>query len=384
MSPTGQGPGVVRGSGVVLKRPDRTPSTSSTPPGSGNTHEGLGSTTTSPLNAVPFSPGRDAAPPKRVSTPELTSGPRSTYAPLTDIHNCYRALQQSVNYLIQSQTGLLPNPGYPGYEEDNTEFGFTGTTVASEYENLPLRVGQPPANAVPQVTDFRLPCSSSAAVWPTDLIHTSATGVRRSLSRRNRVDRKRQSTASLDSALQRWDDSQTETPQLKQRSFRGPKSSTVAYSTQKTFPFKSCADAPDTLRLSSTLDRNIVASGDSGLQSYSASLSQSDRKSHPAIPIEQIAQLAHNYRTQSFRTGSASVPEPASPTGSGSCHSATNGWCATRRPQLLPEPIRLVHPGSGDATANIDSDARGGVPVRAMNPLNRTYDFSAQNGPQIL
>ncbi|TPP56988.1 hypothetical protein FGIG_04484 [Fasciola gigantica] len=381
-SPAPAGSGTRRGPGVALERPDRSPSNSSTPPTAGTIPDGLAVTTSSSsLTASLFRAvdGDQLSSPKPCSSSELHSRPRSTYAPLSDIHNCYRALQQSMNYLIQSQTGLLPDAEYAGYnnnDDDSNTIAFDLPAVSSfntEYGNLPVRIGQTSGAVgvhLTHVTDCRVPCSS-AAVWPPDLTHKNSTGVRRSLSRQNRADRQRQSTASLDSALHRWDDSQTEIPQLKQRSFRGPKSGRIN-STQKAFH-----EYSETWRLSSALDQNAMASGDFGLQSYSTSLSQPDRKSHQTITMDQLNQLAQTYRSQSLRTGFASVPEPASPTGSGSSP-VTNGWCSTRRPQPLPDMNLSVPPTSGDVPTT------GTHPMRAMNPLNRTYDFSAQNGPQVL
>ncbi|KAF6778085.1 hypothetical protein AHF37_03452 [Paragonimus kellicotti] len=180
------------GVSVGLPRPERSPSSSI----SSSATSSSNASTRVRVNSATFDGQFSVKPHAGVDTPVTCHADQmSTYAPLTDIHNCYRALQQSVNYLIQSQNEPFTN----------TEASHAFALVNSVQTNTLSTV-----SVQQQSSDiaFRAHCSMSAnnrltspaaAIWPSD---TSTDSLRNALTRRRRHNRRHQSTASLDSALQ--------------------------------------------------------------------------------------------------------------------------------------------------------------------------------------
>ncbi|KAF5402839.1 hypothetical protein PHET_03559 [Paragonimus heterotremus] len=189
---TSQSSARFRGVSVGLPRPERSPSSSI----SSSTTSGSDASARVRVNSATFGGQCSVKPYASVDTPVTYHADQmSTYAPLTDIHNCYRALQQSVNYLIQSQNEPFTNT------EASHAFALVNSLQASTL---------PTVSVHQQLSDtaFRTHCSmftnnrltsTAAAIWPSETLTDS---LRDALIRRRRHNRRHQSTASLDSALQ--------------------------------------------------------------------------------------------------------------------------------------------------------------------------------------
>ncbi|CAL8106398.1 unnamed protein product [Calicophoron daubneyi] len=186
----------VTGTSVALRLPDRSPSSISSP----------SSSPSSTTNNVSKNRGREFENLTNEATSPPTGGDISgplSYAPLTDIHNCYRALQESVNYLLQSQTGSLQTS-----QIDQSCNLVSSAQPGEENVAMPIRIScfsdrsaglyKHSADVAPTTTDARL-ASPGAAIWPSDMSEC----LRHPLtSRRAHQDRRHNSTASLDTALQ--------------------------------------------------------------------------------------------------------------------------------------------------------------------------------------
>ncbi|KAA3680404.1 uncharacterized protein DEA37_0005310 [Paragonimus westermani] len=188
---TNQSSARLSGASVGLPRPERSPSSSI----SSSATYGSSASARVRVNSATFDEQFSVNPHASVDTPVIYhANQMSTYAPLTDIHNCYRALQQSVNYLIQSQNEPFTNT------EASHAFALVNSVQTS---TLPtVSVHQQPSDIA-----FQTHCSMSAnnrltspaaAIWPSDTLTDS---LRNALTRRHRHNRRHQSTASLDSAL---------------------------------------------------------------------------------------------------------------------------------------------------------------------------------------
>ncbi|KAF8566809.1 hypothetical protein P879_04864 [Paragonimus westermani] len=193
---TNQSSARLSGVSVGLPRPERSPSSSI----SSSATSGSSASARVRVNSATFDEQFSVKPHATVDTPVISHpNQMSTYAPLTDIHNCYRALQQSVNYLIQSQNEPFTNT------EASHAFALVNSMQTS---TLPtVSVHQQPSDIA-----FQTHCSMSAnnrltspaaAIWPSDTLTDS---LRNALTRRHRHNRRHQSTASLDSALQNTSD----------------------------------------------------------------------------------------------------------------------------------------------------------------------------------
>ncbi|KAF7260305.1 hypothetical protein EG68_02106 [Paragonimus skrjabini miyazakii] len=189
---TSQSSARLSGVSVGLPRPERSPSSSI----SSSTSSGSDASARVRVKSATFGGQCSVKPYGSVDTPVTYHADQmSTYAPLTDIHNCYRALQQSVNYLIQSQNEPFTNT------EASHAFALVNSVQTSTL---------PTVSVHQQLSDiaFQTHCSMSAnnrltspaaAIWPSDTLTDS---LRNALTRRRRHNRRHQSTASLDSALQ--------------------------------------------------------------------------------------------------------------------------------------------------------------------------------------
>ncbi|KAG5449376.1 hypothetical protein CSKR_101179, partial [Clonorchis sinensis] len=306
---------------VALKRPERSSSTSDSSP----------STSVS----VPSGTNRQEAPREYVptSSPILKPDhPSSTFVhPLADIHDCYRALQDSVNFLIQSHNGSLPL-GETDQSEQFIEYGnTTNPTRQSDYRagglhytQQPLLVAHPPVQRLP-----------SAAVWPSEiscLIDES----RRLLSKRNRLDGRQRSTASLDSALEKYEEAMAEPVQTNCGSLRYRRSVVTAIQRHSFL-----SEKPHEARIGS-VNPNLIPAGDSDARKVStcSSVGKSAVQDVVNFGTSLNAYHAANGCHVTSRTGSSSVPEPASPTNSSLLQSAVprDVWTHDRSDHGVPFP----------------------------------------------
>ncbi|TGZ67161.1 hypothetical protein CRM22_004947 [Opisthorchis felineus] len=281
---------------VALKRPERSSSTSDSSP--------------STSLSVPSGTNRQEAPGEYVPTSSpivKPDHPSSTFVhPLADIHDCYRALQDSVNFLIQSHSGPLPL----GETDQSEQFEYgslPNPTRQSDYRagglhytQQPLLVAHPPVQRVPL-----------AAVWPSEiscLIDES----RRLLSKRHRLDGRQRSTASLDSALEKYEEAVAEPVQTDRGSLRYRRSVITAIQ-QHSF----LSEKPHEVR-TGLVNPNLLAAGDNDARKVSTCRSLEKSAVQDAINFGTSFNAYHaaNGCHLTSRTGSSSVPEPASPTNS--------------------------------------------------------------------
>ncbi|OON22429.1 hypothetical protein X801_01668 [Opisthorchis viverrini] len=279
---------------VALKRPERSSSTSDSSP--------------STSLSVPSGTNRQEVPGEYVptSSPVVKQDhPSSSFVhPLADIHDCYRALQDSVNFLIQSHSGSLPL-GETDQSEQFIEYGGpTNPTRQSDYRagglhytQQPLLVAHPPVQRVP-----------SAAVWPSEiscLIDES----RRLLSKRNRLDGRQRSTASLDSALEKYEEAMAEPVQTNRGSLRYRRSVITAIQRHSFL-----SEKPHEVR-TGLVNPNSLAVGDGDGRKVSTCSSLGRSAVQDVTSFGTSLNAANGCHLKS-RTGSSSVPEPASPTNS--------------------------------------------------------------------